>query len=73
MPFPGPRPVKAVCPQCNYSFIACEEGDCFRTPMCRKCSQAMEIKPLNNPLLEVLIKNLPPQLRRRLSLNRWLW
>lgn len=69
--FPGPRPVKTVCTRCNYSCVACMEGDLFFTPCCPRCKDTMDIKPLDNPLLNILIKNLPPRLRRRLTLRCW--
>lgn len=71
MPFPGPRPVRTVCTQCHYSCVACMEGDVFFTPSCPRCSGSMDIKPLDNTLLEMLIKQLPSPLRRRLNRRYW--
>lgn len=71
MPFPGPRPAKAVCKQCQHARIVCMEGDVFFTPTCPRCKGQMEIKPLHNPLLSVMIKQLPPPLRRHLNLPYW--
>ena len=72
MPFPGPRPIKITCKQCNYSCISCMEGDLFYTPSCPRCKGSMYVKPLENPLLCMLIKNLPPIVRRQLN-TRLLW
>ncbi len=67
MPFPGPRPVKAVCEQCHYSCVTCMEGDVFFAPTCARCGGSMDMSPLDNPLLEILLKRLPPFLRRQLN------
>jgi|GEM_PF-2886937 len=71
MPFPGSRPVKTVCTQCHYSGIACMEGDVFFTPHCPRCGAEIGTKPLDNPLLRLLVKNIPPPLRRRLNQRYW--
>jgi hypothetical protein len=47
------------------------EGDVFFTPACPRCRGQMEIKPLENPLLGMLIKQLPLVLRRQLNRRRW--
>lgn len=67
MPFPGPRPVKMVCNKCSYSYISCMEGDVFYVPSCPRCQEKMDMQSIDNSFLGMLIKQLPPIVRRQLS------
>lgn len=71
MPMPGLHLLKVTCPACHYSCMVSMEGDVFTMRACPRCKKQMETTPLNNPLLEALVKQLPP-LRRFLH-NRLLF
>jgi hypothetical protein len=43
------------------------EGDVFFAPICQRCGGSMDTNPLDNLLLEMLVKQLPPFLRRQLN------